>query len=237
MKKIKPLLMSFAFVAATFSLGSMASCNQDSNDTAKAAPVNATTPSGAPKAAPANALTTADNPLKGLSMVDRATIFSRSDSGKAAVVYLKGISDSLNKELADYRATVKGTDAAAQKRIQRKYNWLQTRFQAEEQQVNNALEQLYQSSLGTVMTAEQIQIVFDKSVAQAYRNQLDISQKVLDEMNKTKLTFTPLPAPAEEPEEVKEAPKTEPKPAPKDAAGGNNNKKPVQQQNNNNKKR
>ncbi len=209
--------MSLAFVAATFSLGSMASCNQDSND--------------APKAAPEKATATA-NPLKGLCMVDRATIFSSSEAGKAAIAYLKGISESLNKELADYRATVKGTDTAAQKRIQKKFNSLQARFQAEEQQVNNALEQLYQGSLGTVMTADQVQVVFDKSAAQAYRNQLDISQKVVAEMNKTTLTFTPLPAPAEEPEQIQEAPKAEAKPAPKAAASNNNGKKSTQQQNN-----
>lgn len=217
MKKIKPLLMSVAFVAATFSLGSMASCNQDSSETTKAAS--------------ASTSATAVNPLKGLCMVDRATIFSTSEAGKVAIEYLKGISDSLNKDLADYKATVKGADAASQKRIQKKFDWLQARFQAEEQQVNNALEQLYQNSLGTVMTAEQVQVVFDKSAAQAYRNQLDISQKVVAEMNKTTLSFTPLPVPAQEPEQVQEAPKAEAKPAPK-AAANNNTKKPAPQQNN-----
>lgn len=228
MKNIKPLLLSLAFVAATFSLGSMASCNQDSNTAPPAAtassPTNAS--AAAPKASADNAVPAL---LKGLCMVDRAGIFSSSEAGKAAVSYLKGISDSLNKELSDYKATVNGADAAAQKRIQKKFNSLQSRFQAEEQQVNNALEQLYQSALGTVMNAGQVQVVFDKSVVQAYRNQLDISQKVLAEMNKTTLTFTPLPAPAEEPEQVQEAPKADAKPAP---ANNNNNKKPIPQQNN-----
>lgn len=203
MKSLKGIVASLILSAAA--LGLLSACNQESNAPAQ----NATKPA-------AGNATAESAPVTGIGLVDTDQVFSQSLSGKAGIAHLENIGKELQQEFIKLQSEVKEKDENSIMNFQKKAGQLEQRFKAEEQQVMTAIEKLYQESLDKVRQSSKLQLILAKTSALSFHDNSDVTAKVIEEMDKTALTFKPLPVePGTDETEVESVPLTDDKPVDK----------------------
>ena len=141
-----------------------------------------------------NAATTAPEKAKiVIGLVDTEQIFSASLSGKAGIAHLEGIGKELQEDFIKLQSEMKEKDENAIMNFQNQAGKLEQRFKAEEQQVMTAIEKLYQESLDNVRKEQKIQMILAKNSALSFDESVDVTAKILENMDKTTLTFKALP--------------------------------------------
>lgn len=209
MKSLKRIFASLILSAAA--LGLLSACNQESSTSAQNT------------AKPAAVTAVESAPVMGIGLVDTDQVFSQSLSGKAGIAHLENIGKELQQEFMKMQGEVKEKDENSIMSFQKKAGQLEQRFKAEEQQVMTAIEKLYQGSLDNVREAFKLQLILAKTSALSFNESSDVTAKVIAEMDKTTLTFKPLPVEATADEaEVKSAPLTDDKAADKTNATAKN---------------
>lgn len=162
-------------------------------------------------------------PAVKVAVVDMNRLLRDSEPGKEASRFLEGMQKEIQQQIDDVQARL-GKDPeneALQRELQAIYMGGQQRINAEQQNVVSQLLDLTQRLVNNYRKANGLSVVLGSDVAVAYDPALDVTNALLDEMNKQKVNFVsvsnPQPAvpaaePAEAPAEAK-APAQEAQPA------------------------
>ena len=164
-------------------------------------------------------------PAVKVAVVDMNRLLRDSEPGKEASRFLEGMQKEIQQQIDDVQARL-GKDPeneALQRELQAIYMGGQQRINAEQQNVVSQLLDLTQRLVNNYRKANGLSVVLGSDVAVAYDPALDVTNALLDEMNKQKVNFVsvsnPQPAvpaaadaPAAAPAEAK-APAQEVQPA------------------------
>ena len=150
-----------------------------------------------------------------MAVVDMARVMRDSELGKAGVKFLESLQGDMQTKLNDIQQRLEANpkDAEAQKELQAVYMAAQQRMQVEQQNVVNLLYDTIQRVINTYRTEKGYAIIISTEAAAAYDSKSDVTNEVLDLVNKQKLEFKPMSPEAPAAPEAAAAPKTE---APKD---------------------
>ena len=155
-----------------------------------------------------------------LAVVDMTRIMRDSEAGKAGVKHLEALQADMQEQLNAIQGRLEknANDADAQKELQTVYMMSQQRMQVEQQNVVNLLYDTIQRVINTYRTEKGYTVIISTEAAAAFDSKSDVTNEVLELVNKQKLDFkavTPEAAKASEAAAPKaEAPKEDAK-APK----------------------
>lgn len=165
-------------------------------------------------------------PAVKVGVVDMNRLLRDSEPGKEASRFLEGMQKEIQQQIDDVQARL-GKDPeneALQRELQAIYMGGQQRINAEQQNVVSQLLDLTQRLVNNYRKANGLSVVLGTDVAVAYDPALDVTNALLDEMNKQKVNFVsvsnPQPeapaaeAPAAAAQDAKAAEKPAEKPAP-----------------------
>lgn len=160
-------------------------------------------------------------PAVKVGVVDMNRLLRDSEPGKEASRFLEGMQKEIQQQIDDVQARL-GKDPeneALQHELQAIYMGGQQRINAEQQNVVSQLLDLTQRLVNNYRKANGLSVVLGTDVAVAYDPALDVTNALLDEMNKQKVNFVsvsnPQPeAPAKAAQDTKAAEKPAEKPAP-----------------------
>lgn len=165
-------------------------------------------------------------PAVKVGVVDMNRLLRDSEPGKEASRFLEGMQKEIQQQIDDVQARL-GKDPeneALQRELQAIYMGGQQRINAEQQNVVSQLLDLTQRLVNNYRKANGLSVVLGTDVAVAYDPALDVTNALLDEMNKQKVNFVsvsnPQPeapaaeAPAAAAQDTKAAEKPAEKPAP-----------------------
>ena len=125
-----------------------------------------------------------------VGVVDSSRAFQESKAGKDGVAYLDALGKELQADLIKMQDTAeKENTDTARTALQQGFNDLQQRFAAEQQQVMNTVTDSYQKALDAVRTAEGLDVIIGTDSAVSFDPKSDLTQKVIDKMNATPVTF------------------------------------------------
>lgn len=140
-----------------------------------------------------------------VAVVDLNRLITDSNPGKAAKTFLDNMNKQFNDELGKKQAAAQANpkDEKAAQDLQATYMSLQQRMQTEAQNVNNALLEHVLSAVRKYREQNGLSAVLRSEAALDYDKTLDVTDKVLDEVNKQNIEFKPVthddlakPAPA-----------------------------------------
>ena len=149
-----------------------------------------------------------------MAVVDMARVMRDSELGKAGVKFLESLQGDMQTKLNDIQQRLEANpkDAEAQKELQAVYMSAQQRMQVEQQNVVNLLYDTIQRVINTYRTEKGYSIIISTEAAAAFDSKSDVTNEVLELVNKQKIDFKPVsPEAAAAPEAA--APKAD---APKD---------------------
>ena len=165
-------------------------------------------------------------PAVKVGVVDMNRLLRDSEPGKEAGRFLEGMQKEIQQQIDDVQARL-GKDPEnenLQRELQAIYMGGQQRINAEQQNVVSQLLDLTQRLVNNYRKANGLSVVLGTDVAVAYDPALDVTNALLDEMNKQKVNFVsvcnPQPeapaaeAPAKAAQDTKAAEKPAEKPAP-----------------------
>lgn len=166
-------------------------------------------------------------PAVKVGVVDMNRLLRDSEPGKEASRFLEGMQKEIQQQIDDVQARL-GKDPEnenLQRELQAIYMGGQQRINAEQQNVVSQLLDLTQRLVNNYRKANGLSVVLGTDVAVAYDPALDVTNALLDEMNKQKVNFVsvsnPQPeapvaaeAPAKAAQDAKAAEKPAEKPAP-----------------------
>lgn len=142
-----------------------------------------------------------DNKAKGtvVAVVNQEIVYRESQAAKAAVAHLDSVSDTLRAEVTQLQAAVQNYKDAAkgQSELEASLAEMQQRFAAEQQQVTVKVTALFDKAQETCRQAAGATVIISSDLVLSYDKSVDLTDKILEEMNKTPMTFTRL---GEEPE-------------------------------------
>lgn len=129
-----------------------------------------------------------------LAVINPDRVFQESNAVKSGTTYLENLSKDLQDELiaAQEEGRKNKNQRSAQVAMQTRVTEAQQRYGAEQQQVMNKVNALYLRALDNCRTKEKVDVVINSDAALSYNPKMDITQKVIEEMNRTPLTFAPL---------------------------------------------
>ncbi len=133
---------------------------------------------------------------KNLAVVNTDTIYQKSAASEKGTAYLKGVSSELEAELTALQKKAESTKdkKAAQMQLQQSLMGIQQRFSAEQQQVITTLSDLYKKALENCRSKYKIDLIFASDTALSYDKSVDMTDKVLEEMNALPVEFKPMNA-------------------------------------------
>ena len=165
-------------------------------------------------------------PAVKVGVVDMNRLLRDSEPGKEASRFLEGMQKEIQQQIDDVQARL-GKDPeneALQHELQAIYMGGQQRINAEQQNVVSQLLDLTQRLVNNYRKANGLSVVLGTDVAVAYDPALDVTNALLDEMNKQKVNFVSVsnpqpeaPAAAEAPAKAAQDAKAAEKPAEKPA--------------------
>lgn len=165
-------------------------------------------------------------PAVKVGVVDMNRLLRDSEPGKEASRFLEGMQKEIQQQIDDVQARL-GKDPeneALQRELQAIYMGGQQRINAEQQNVVSQLLDLTQRLVNNYRKANGLSVVLGTDVAVAYDPVLDVTNALLDEMNKQKVNFVSVsnpqpeaPAAAEAPAKAAQDAKAAEKPAEKPA--------------------
>lgn len=170
-------------------------------------------------------------PAVKVGVVDMNRLLRDSEPGKEASRFLEGMQKEIQQQIDDVQARL-GKDPEnenLQRELQAIYMGGQQRINAEQQNVVSQLLDLTQRLVNNYRKANGLSVVLGTDMAVAYDPALDVTNALLDEMNKQKVNFVsvsnPQPeapaaadAPAAQDAKAAEAPAAKPAPAAEQAA-------------------
>ncbi len=131
-----------------------------------------------------------------VAVLNTEKVFQESNAGKAGLAYLDDLSKELQGQLiaSQQKAEAGKNKKAAQDDLQVQVRDAQQRFGAEQQQVMNKVSELYQNAMESVRAKGRYDVILSSDVAVSSSPRVDVTKHVIDEMNRTPVTFTPLAA-------------------------------------------
>ena len=122
-----------------------------------------------------------------------------STSSEKGAAYLRSVGTELESELRALEekvnsAQTKQQKAEAQAEMQTRVVAIQQRFNAEQQQVLNAISEVYKKALDTCREKLGLDLVLPNEVALSHNPAMDITKNVTEEMNALPLEFKPIQA-------------------------------------------
>lgn len=146
----------------------------------------------------ASLLTACNNSTK-IVVVDGAKVFRESKPGQEAMAYLRNKSTELqaNAKAAQEKVQAKQTqeNAAAFQEAVTKY---QTTMGAEQQRVVGLLQDQFTKILDKYRKDNKVDVILAKDVVLSYDEAGDITNKVIEEMNKTTIDLNAQPEPSKD---------------------------------------
>ncbi|WP_308598704.1 OmpH family outer membrane protein [uncultured Desulfovibrio sp.] len=150
-------------------------------------------------------------PAVKVGVVDMNRLLRDSEPGKEASRFLEGMQKEIQQQIDDVQARL-GKDPeneALQHELQAIYMGGQQRINAEQQNVVSQLLDLTQRLVNNYRKANGLSVVLGTDVAVAYDPALDVTNALLDEMNKQKVNFVSVSNPQPEAPAAAGAPATE----------------------------
>ena len=129
-----------------------------------------------------------------VAVVDMSRLLTESEPGKAGMAFLEGLQGEMQNKLnaVQKRIEKNDKDAEAPRELQLSYMTFQTRMGKEQQNVAGQLSDMLQKVLGEYRAAHGYQIIISREVVASFDAAVDVTAAVLAEVNKQKMTFTPL---------------------------------------------
>lgn len=130
-------------------------------------------------------------PAVKVGVVDMNRLLRDSEPGKEASRFLEGMQKEIQQQIDDVQARL-GKDPEnenLQRELQAIYMGGQQRINAEQQNVVSQLLDLTQRLVNNYRKANGLSVVLGTDVAVAYDPALDVTNALLDEMNKQKVNF------------------------------------------------
>lgn len=130
----------------------------------------------------------------GAGVINAERIFEESEAGKAGVAYLNSISEEMQKELGKLQKAAQDNEnkEEAEAALQKGFLALQQRFNAEQQQVMNKLNEHFLQATETCRKNKNLAIIIDASTAVSYDEKADLTGEVITIMNGQAISFTPI---------------------------------------------
>lgn len=143
------------------------------------------------------------------AVINTNMAFQMSDAGKGGVAYLDRVGTELQAGLAEAekQAQADKNKNVAMLKFQQRLAEAQHQASNEQQHVMTIISEHLRSTLNTYREKNNIAVIIDAEAAAAYSPQADITQNVIQEMNKKPVNFqSPTATPATEPAESAPAP-------------------------------
>lgn len=150
-------------------------------------------------------------PAVKVGVVDMNRLLRDSEPGKEASRFLEGMQKEIQQQIDDVQARL-GKDPEnenLQRELQAIYMGGLQRINAEQQNVVSQLLDLTQRLVNNYRKANGLSVVLGTDVAVAYDPALDVTNALLDEMNKQKVNFVSVSNPQPEAPAAAEAPAAE----------------------------
>lgn len=147
-------------------------------------------------------------PAVKVGVVDMNRLLRDSEPGKEASRFLEGMQKEIQQQIDDVQARL-GKDPEnenLQRELQAIYMGGQQRINAEQQNVVSQLLDLTQRLVNNYRKANGLSVVLGTDVAVAYDPVLDVTNALLDEMNKQKVNFVSVSNPQPEAPAAADAP-------------------------------
>lgn len=147
-------------------------------------------------------------PAVKVGVVDMNRLLRDSEPGKEASRFLEGMQKEIQQQIDDVQARL-GKDPEnenLQRELQAIYMGGQQRINAEQQNVVSQLLDLTQRLVNNYRKANGLSVVLGTDVAMAYDPALDVTNALLDEMNKQKVNFVSVSNPQPEAPAAADAP-------------------------------
>ena len=147
-------------------------------------------------------------PAVKVGVVDMNRLLRDSEPGKEASRFLEGMQKEIQQQIDDVQARL-GKDPEnenLQRELQAIYLGGQQRINAEQQNVVSQLLDLTQRLVNNYRKANGLSVVLGTDVAVAYDPALDVTNALLDEMNKQKVNFVSVSNPQPEAPAAADAP-------------------------------
>ena len=152
------------------------------------------------------------------AVVDIVRVMRDSEPGKAGIKYLETLQADIQKQLDDIQAGLEKDpdNEDLQKQLQTVYMNAQQQMGEEQQNVLSQLQNVTKRVMDDFRKAKGYDLLFSAETLSSYDEKLDVTNALLEEMNKQKVTFVPLDnaaddapkadAPAEKADQKAEAP-------------------------------
>lgn len=129
----------------------------------------------------------------GIAVVDSDKAIAESDAGRAAMTHLEKMSFSIQEEIVALQEAIeKAKDEdkeAAQAALQRHLREAQQEFAAEQQKVFALVDEHVKKTLTDLRAVKNIGVILFTEATIIFDETLDITQEVIDSMNRTPLPF------------------------------------------------
>ncbi|CAK7066912.1 MAG: hypothetical protein DELT_01680 [Desulfovibrio sp.] len=158
---------------------------------------------------------------KRVGVVNTELVYKESAAAEKGTEYLRNLTNSMQDEVAAIQAKAqdkKNKNAAAE--MQQAFMELQQRLNAEQQQVVTALSEMYNKALELCREKYKLDVIIPTEATLSFSPDVDMTKKVMEEMNAMPVSFTPLTA--EQPADQSAAQSAE------DAAGKTDDATPAQ---------
>lgn len=132
-----------------------------------------------------------------VAVINPDRVFQESNAVKSGMTYLETLSNELQDELvaAQEAGRKDRNQKNAQAALQARVNEAQQRYGEEQQKVMNQVNAMYLRALETCRSKERIAVVVTSEAALSYDAKIDITQKVIEEINRSAVSFSnPKPA-------------------------------------------
>ena len=129
-----------------------------------------------------------------MAVVDLARVMRDSEPGKEGVKFLEGLQTEMQNRLNEVQKKLEANpkDEAAQKEMQTVYMSAQQRMQAEQQNVVNVLYDAVQRILNAYRVQKGYAVIIGSEAAVSFDPKVDVTNDVLEAVNKQKLEFKPV---------------------------------------------
>lgn len=164
-----------------------------------------------------------------VAVVDMSRLLTESEPGKAGMTFLEGLQSDMQNKLnaIQERLEKNDKDEEAQRELQMSYMTFQTRMGKEQQNVAGQLYDMLQKVLGEYRQAHGYQVIISREVVASFDAKVDVTDAVLAEVNKQKITFIPLEQDAAPAAEEPAAPEQKAEPAAEKPAAPATDKAPA----------
>lgn len=130
---------------------------------------------------------------KRVGVVNTELVYKESVAAEKGTEYLRNITTSMQSEAAAIQEKAqqsKSKDAAAQ--MQQSFMELQQRLNAEQQQVVGVLSEMFNKALENCRVKYNLEIIIPTEAALSFSPDVDMTKRVMEEMNAMPVSFTPL---------------------------------------------